>query len=64
MELINRLLFFVFIFCCLFIVKEIANVVLIFVDDNRRGNYTPVKMVLIGLAISYVVTLICKGFTF
>jgi len=61
MVILDKLLLFVFIFCCLIVIKEIYD----FVIGVIKGEYeiTTKRLIIFGLSLSYIITVLITGFT-
>ena len=61
MVILNKLLIFAFIFCCLIVVKEIFN----FVKGVIKGEYeiSTKRLTILGVSISFILTVLITGFT-
>lgn len=61
MAILNKLLIFVFIFCCLITIKEIFN----FVKGVINGKYeiSTKRLIILGVSISFILTVLITGFT-
>lgn len=61
MIILDKLLIFVFIFCCLVTVKEIFN----FVKGVINGKYeiSSKRLIILGVSLSFILTVLITGFT-
>ena len=61
MVILDKLLLFVFIFCCLIVIKEIYD----FVIGVIKGEYeiTTKRLIILGISLSYIITVLITGFT-
>lgn len=61
MIILDKLLIFVFIFCCLVTVKEIFN----FVKGVINGKYeiSTKRLIILGVSLSFILTVLITGFT-
>lgn len=61
MVILDKLLLFVFIFCCLIVIKEVYD----FVIGVIKGEYeiTTTRLFIFGLSLSYIITVLITGFT-
>lgn len=61
MVILDKLLLFVFIFCCLIVIKEIYD----FIIGVIKGEYeiTTKRLIIFGLSLSYIITVLITGFT-
>jgi hypothetical protein len=61
MVILDKLLIFVFIFCCLVTVKEIFN----FVKGVINGKYeiSTKRLIILGVSLSFILTVLITGFT-
>lgn len=61
MLILDKLLIFVFIFCCLVTVKEIFN----FVKGVINGKYeiSTKRLIILGVSLSFILTVLITGFT-
>lgn len=61
MVILDKLLLFVFIFCCLIVIKEVYD----FVIGVIKGEYeiTTTRLLIFGLSLSYIITVLITGFT-
>ncbi len=61
MVILDKLLLFVFIFCCLIVIKEIYD----FIIGVIKGQYeiTTKRLIIFGLSLSYIITVLITGFT-
>ena len=61
MVILDKLLLFVFIFCCLIVIKEIYD----FVIGVIKGEYeiTTKRLIILGVSLSYIITVLITGFT-
>ena len=61
MVILDKLLLFVFIFCCLIVIKEIYD----FIIGVIKGQYeiTRKRLIIFGLSLSYIITVLITGFT-
>lgn len=61
MVILDKLLLFVFIFCCLLVIREIYN----FVVGIIKGEYeiSTKRLTILGVSLSYIITVLITGFT-
>lgn len=61
MVILDKLLLFVFIFCCLIVIKEVYD----FIIGVIKGEYeiTTKRLIIFGLSLSYIITVLITGFT-
>lgn len=61
MIILDKLLLFVFIFCCLIVIKELYN----FFVGIIKGEYEIPKkrLTILGISLSYIITVLITGFT-
>ena len=61
MVILDKLLIFLFVFCCLIIVKEIFS----FVKGVIKGEYeiSAKRLTILGVSLSYIITVLITGFT-
>ena len=62
MEFIYQLKLFVFIFSILYLIRYFINVISVIRAEEGQINNTPLDLVLLGSAISYITTLLITGF--
>ena len=63
MFLIKKLMVFALVFAVLIVIRELFNFLIAFSSNGNR-EYVPgtVRLVLLGIAISYIFTIIFTGF--
>lgn len=61
MVILDKLLIFVFIFCCLITIKEIF----MFVKGIFNGKYeiSTKRLLVLGVSLSFIITVLITGFT-
>lgn len=61
MVILDKLLIFAFVFCCLIVVKEIFS----FVKGVVRGQYeiSNKRLTILGISLSFIITVLITGFT-
>lgn len=62
MYIATKIMVFVLIFCILIVFREIGKFVIEFLKEN--GHYQPGtrRLIILGVAISYILTIIFTGF--
>ena len=62
MTVIFELKIFVFVFCCLVILKNIFEIAKVMYMKEGRVNSSTLNTVGVGLSVSYVITVLITGF--
>ena len=61
MIILDKILIFVFIFCCLIVLKETFNFVKGII--NAKYEISNKRTLILGLSLSYIITILITGFT-
>lgn len=61
MAILNKLLLFLFIFCCLVVIREIYAFVIGIISG--RYDISNKRLIILGISISYIITILITGFT-
>ena len=61
MIILDKILIFVFIFCCLIVIKEIFNFVKGII--NAKYEIPDKRLIILGVSLSYIITILITGFT-
>lgn len=61
MVILDKILLFVFIFCCLIVLKETFNFVKGII--NAKYEISNKRTLIFGLSLSYIITILITGFT-
>lgn len=61
MIILDKLVLFAFVFCCLIVLKELFG----FVKGVVRGAYeiSNKRLTILGVSLSYIITVLITGFT-
>lgn len=62
MVIVNKLILFVFIFCILYVLKQGISFIFAFRADREFDTKKGKVWLFLGLALSYIITIISTGF--
>ncbi len=62
MFIVKKIMVFVLIFAILFVIREVFDFIVQLSKENGKYTPTTARLVSLGLAISYILTIIFTGF--
>lgn len=66
MYIVTKLLVFLLVFAILIVIREVLNFLLVMLSEDKsiKFNLTKKRLIILGVAISYIFTIIFTGFKF